>query len=162
VKNRATASTHKKVVVESMDRATIQGYLDPSRLRLTEPLDLLTTEGEHHHLPLKDLRAIYFVRDFSEAHEPERKAFLSRPKLDGLWVRLRFHDNEFLEGILTNDLLALIDSGVQITPPDLYASTVRIFVPRGALAEMTVLGVVGAARRKPAPPSAPQPKLFSE
>lgn len=162
MKHRATASTHKKVVVESTDRTTIQGYLDPSQLGHADPLDLLTTEGEHLPLILKDIRAIYFVRDFAETHAPERKAFLSRPKLDGLWVRLRFHDNETLEGIVTNDLLALLDSGIQLTPPDLYGATVRIFVPRSALAEMTVLGVVGAARRKPAPPSSPQPKLFSE
>jgi uncharacterized protein DUF6982 len=63
---------------------------------------------------------------------------------------------------VTNDLLVLLDSGIQLTPPDLYGATVRIFVPRSALAEMTVLGVVGAARRKPAAPSEPQPKLFSE
>lgn len=136
--------------------------MDPSRLGQADPLDLLTTEGEHRPLPLKDVRAIYFVRDFTEPHAPDRKAFLSRPKLDGLWIRLRFHDQETLEGIVTNDLLALLDSGIQLTPPDLYGATVRVFVPRSALAEVTVLGVVGAARRKPAPPSAPQPKLFSE
>jgi hypothetical protein len=162
VKNRAPASTHKKVIVELSDRKTIHGYLNPSRLQLTEPLDLLTVEGEHHSLLLKDIRAVYFVREFTVDYEPERKAFLSRPKLDGLWVRLRFHDNEILEGIITNDLLAFLDSGVQITPPDLNGTTVRIFVPRAALAEMSVLGVVGVARRKPAPPAQTQPKLFSD
>ena len=136
--------------------------MNPSRLQLTEPLDLLTVEGEHHSLLLKDIRAVYFVREFTVDYEPERKAFLSRPKLDGLWVRLRFHDNEMLEGIVTNDLLAFLDSGVQITPPDLNGTTVRIFVPRTALAEMSVLGVVGIARRKPAPPAQIQPKLFSD
>ena len=62
------------------------------------------------------------------------------------------------------DLLGLIDSGIQITPPDLNGTVPRIFVPREALAEMTVLGVVGIARRKPAAaaPSPSQPKLFSE
>jgi hypothetical protein len=162
VKSRAPASTHKKVIVELSDRKTIHGYLNPARLQLTEPLDLLTVEGEHHALLLKDIRAIYFVREFSADFEPERKAFLSRPKLDGLWVRLRFHDSEMLEGIIPNDLLTLLDSGVQITPPDLNGTTVRIFVPRTALAEMTVLGVVGIARRKPAVPAQAQPKLFSD
>jgi len=38
----------------------------------------------------------------------------------------------------------------------------RIFVPRSALSEVTVLGVVGVARRKPAPAAPAQPKLFSE
>ena len=163
MKKRAPASALKKVVVELTDRSTIHGYLNPSRLhQLSEPLDLLTPEGEHQSFLRKDLRAVYFVRDFTANYEPERKAFLSRPKLDGLWVRLKFHDNETLEGIVTNDLLALLDSGVQITPPDLNGGTVRIFVPRTALAEMTVLGVVGIARRKPAAPAPIQPRLFSD
>lgn len=162
VKNRSPASTHKKVVVVLSDRTEIHGFLNPSRLRLPEPVDLLTTAGEHHPLLLKDVRAIYFVREFTHDFQPGRKAFLSRPKLDGLWVRLRFHDNETLEGVVTNDLLALIDSGIQITPPDLNGPALRIFVPRTALAEMLVLGVVGIARRKPVLAAPSQPKLFSD
>jgi hypothetical protein len=161
VKARAAASTHKKVVVTFSDRTTLQGYLNPTRLP-DDPLDVLTTNGEHRDLPLKEIRAVYFVRDFTDDYEPERKAFFSRPKLDGLWVRLKFRDNETLEGVVSNDLLALLDSGIQITPPDLNGAAVRIFVPRSALSEVTVLGVVGVARRKPAAAAPAQPKLFSE
>ena len=106
---------------------------------------------------------MYFVREFSDDFEPERKAFLSRPKLDGLWVRLRYLDGEVLEGVVPNDLLSLLDNGIQITPPDLNSSTDRIFIPRSALSELTVLGVVGIARRKPAvAAAASQPRLFNE
>jgi len=162
VKARAAASTHKKVVVTFSDGTTLQGYVNPMHLP-DDPLDVLTTNGEHREIPLKEIRAVYFVRDFTEDYEPERKAFFSRPKLDGLWVRLKFRDNETLEGVVSNDLLALLDSGIQITPPDLNGAAVRIFVPRSALSEVTVLGVVGVARRKPAPAMVPaQPKLFSE
>ena len=143
------------------DRERLEGYLNPLRVQNAEPLDLLTVNGEHRPVSLKDVRAIYFVREFSGEYESERKAFLSRPKLDGLWVRLKFRDNETLEGVAPNDLLALLDSGVQITPPDLNGTVARIFVPREALAELTVLGVVGIARRKPVAPQPPQPKLFS-
>jgi hypothetical protein len=148
-------------VVVFSDRERLEGYINPLRVQNAEPLDLLTVKGEHRPVSLKDVRAIYFVRDFSGEYEPERKAFLSRPKLDGLWVRLKFRDNETLEGVVPNDLLALLDSGVQITPPDLNGTVARIFVPRDALAELTVLGVVGIARRKPAAAQPPQPKLFS-
>jgi len=162
VKARAAASTHKKVIVTFADGTTLQGYLNPTRLP-DDPLDVLTTNGEHREIPLKDIRAVYFVRDFTEDYEPERKAFFSRPKLDGLWVRLKFRDNQTLEGVVSNDLLALLDSGIQITPPDLNGVAVRIFVPRSALSEVTVLGVVGVARRKPIAAVSPaQPKLFSE
>jgi hypothetical protein len=165
VKNRTPASTHKKVVVVQLDRAEYRGYLNPGTMTESTCLDLLTPQGEHQAVPWKDVRAIYFVREFSDHFEPERKAFLSRPKLDGLWVRLKFWDEETIEGVVPNDLLALLDHGVQITPPDLHGDTLRIFIPRTALAEMKVLGVVGIARRKPTTAAAvagAQPKLFSE
>src|SRR6202011_187409 len=104
------------------------------------PLDLLPPDGEHEPIPLAKVRSIYFVREFSNDYEPERKAFLSRPKLDGLWVRLRFLDGEMLEGVVPNDLLSLLDNGLHITPPDLNSTTDRIFIPRSALTEVTVLG----------------------
>jgi hypothetical protein len=113
-------------------------------------------------VPLGKVRSVFFVREFSDDFEPERKAFLSRPKLDGLWVRLRYNDGETLEGVVPNDLLSLLDNGVQITHPDLNSTTDHIFVPRAALSEVTVLGVVGIARRKPAVAAASQPRLFNE
>jgi hypothetical protein len=89
------------------------------------------------------------VREFKDPFEPERKTFLSRPKLDGLWVRLRFHDDDVMEGIVSNNLLDLLDTGVRLTPPDLHGNILHMFIPRTALAEMKVLGVVGVARRAP-------------
>ncbi len=146
------------------DKKPLRGYLNPGQLGRTDPLDLLTPEGEHLEVPLAGVRSIYFVREFSDEFEPERKAFLSRPKLDGLWVKLRYKDGETQEGVVPNDLLSLLDNGLQITSPDLNSSTDRIFVPRAALSEVTVLGVVGVARRKPAAAAAAasQPRLFNE
>jgi hypothetical protein len=163
LKNRTPASTHKKVIVVLADRKPLRGYLNPGRLGQTDPVDLLTQDGTHQEIPLAKIRSIYFVRDFSDEFEPERKAFLSRPKLDGLWVRLRYSDGDTLEGLIPNDLISLLDNGVQITPPDLNSTTDRIFVPRSALSEVTVLGVVGIARRKPeAAAAAAQSRLFNE
>lgn len=163
MRTRSPASTHKKVVVLLADKRPVRGYLNPTRLGQVDPIDLLTPEGEHQAIPLDRIRSIYFVREFSDDFKPERKAFLSRPKLDGLWVRLRYKDSETLEGVVPNDLLALLDNGLQLTPPDLNSNTDRIFVPRGALTELTVLGVVGIARRKPAAAAtAAQPRLFNE
>ena len=144
------------------DKKPLRGYLNPGQLGRTDPLDLLTPDGAHVEVPLAGVRSIYFVREFSDEFEPERKAFLSRPKLDGLWVKLRYNDGETQEGVVPNDLLSLLDNGLQITSPDLNSSTDRIFVPRAALSELTVLGVVGMARRKPAAAAASQPRLFNE
>ena len=163
MKAKAPASTHKKVVLVLADKKPLRGYLNPARLGQLDPVDVLSPDGEHVQLPLNKIRSIYFVREFSDDFEPQRKAFLSRPKLDGLWVKLRFLDGDALEGVVPNDLLSLLDNGLHITPPDLNSSTDRIFVPRAALSEVTVLGVVGIARRKPAAAAAAaQPRLFNE
>ena len=162
MKKRQPASTHKKVAVLLKDRTNVLGYMNPAQLASKESLDLLTPDGEHHEIEMKQVRGIYFLREFAENFEPERRAFLSRPKLDGLWVKLVFPDEDSIEGVVPNDLLALLDHGVQITPPDLNGNTLRIFIPRTALAGMTVLGVVGIARRKPAAVVAGQPKLFGD
>ncbi len=165
LKTRAPATTHKKVVIELLDRTVIRGFLNPTRLAAAEALDLLTPDGEHEEIALANVRAVYFVRDLKEDFEPERKSFLSRPKLDGLWVKLRFRDDQILEGVIPNDLLSLLENGVHLTPPDFNSNTDRIYVPRSALAELTVLGVVGIARRKPAAAAAAaavQPRLFNE
>lgn len=166
-KPSASASTHKKVVVSLLDGSAMKGYLNPAALGRSEEANLLTLDGEHRAIPLRDIKSVHFVREFTEPFELERKTFLSRPKLDGLWVRLRFRDEDSLEGIVGNNLLDMLDSGIQLTPPDLHANTLRMFVPRSALLEMKVLGVVGVTRRpaRPQPAaktSAAQSKLFNE
>ncbi|MGA8011654.1 MAG: hypothetical protein WB949_04425 [Candidatus Acidiferrales bacterium] len=149
MKNRAPSSTHKKVVVLLLSRAAVRGYLNPATLGTADEIELLTMDGEQKSIRLNDVKSVYFVREFKEPFEPERKTFLSRPKLDGLWVRLRFRDEDAMEGIVSNNLLDLLDTGVRLTPPDLHGNVLHMFIPRTALAEMKVLGVVGVARRSP-------------
>ena len=168
MKKRGPASTLKKVVVLLLDGVTLKGYLDTRTLGHSDAADLLTTDGEHRSILVSDIKSVYFVREFSDSFEPERKAFLSRPKIDGLWVRLRFQDEDVMEGIVSNDLIELLDGGVRLTPPDLHGNVLHMFVPRTALSELKVLGVVGAARRTPRAPREIRPireaqsKLFSE
>jgi hypothetical protein len=160
------ASTHKKVTVLLFDEAAVKGYLSPANLGKTEAVEILTEDGDRRVLPIGTIKAVHFVRDLAEPSGLVRKYFLSRPKLDGLWIRLRFRDNDTLEGIIPNDLLGLLDGSVHVTPPDLHGNVMRVFVPRTALAEMTVLGVVGVAKKGPRkpPPAAveAQTKLFDE
>jgi hypothetical protein len=167
VKNRAV-STHKKAVVALFDEKPEQGYVNPQTLGHEENVELLTRDGEHREIPAKGVKAVYFVKEFTDPFVPDRKTFLSRPKLDGLWVKLRFRDEDEMEGLVPNDLLELLDKGVRLTPPDLHGNTLWVFIPQTALAEMKVLGVVGVARRPPREKAAAgkaaeaQPKLFGE
>jgi len=155
-------STFKKVVVLRLNRQSDAGYVDPAQLGRSEFIDLLTLEGERRSVPLGEVKGVYFVRDFGEPFEPARKFFLSRPRQEGLWVRLLFHDGDRMDGLVPNDLLGLLERGIHITPPDSRGNSLRLFIPRSALVEFRVLGVVGTARhaRATAVASSPQGNLF--
>ena len=114
-------------------------------------LELMNTAGNVVTIELREVKGVYFVREFGDSESLTRKTFTSRPRTEGLWVRLRFRDNEIIEGMMPNDLLQEGDEGFSIIPPDTRSNTQRIFVPRSALAEMTVIArdrreEVGAAR----------------
>jgi hypothetical protein len=90
-----------------------------------------------------------------------RKTFTTRPRTEGLWVRLKFKDNEVIEGVMPNDLAQNPAEGFLINPPDLRSNTQRVFVPRASLTTVTVIAVVGAAqRRRKGPPDTRQVTLF--
>jgi len=73
-----------------------------------------------------------------------RRTFSGRPRTEGIWLRMTFRDNDVLEGIAANDISLIELQGVQVTPPDLRSNTQRIYVPRLALTELVVLGVIAA------------------
>jgi hypothetical protein len=138
------------VVVRKLDKELVKGYVNPATFLGENQVELLDREGHVLGIPLDAVKAVYFVRDFEgDPDYAERKAFLRRPKLDGLWVRLTFKDQEVLEGILANNLLELDARGFSITPADLSSNNLRIFIPRSALTGLEVLAAIseGAARR---------------
>ena len=161
-KKKESSSSHKKVFVETFDGRTVPGYVTPALLGQSDGLELLNVNGEVEQLELSRVRTVYFVNDFQEKFLPERKSFLSRPKLVGLWVRVKFRNEETLEGVVANDLVALLDRGVHLVPPDPGTNCTRVFIPRPAIVEMTVLGVVGIARRAARKAAEAQPTLFNE
>jgi hypothetical protein len=159
------SSTNKKVHVQRFDRDPLLGFVSLPGGLTSEGVELLTQSGSAALIPYSDIKAVHFVRDFDpERAGPERKIFNARPKTAGLWVRLIFRDNDLLEGILPNDLLQLEPFGFSVMPPDLTGNSQRLFVPRQALREITVLGVVGSALRSRTPPrkkpARDQPGLF--
>ena len=107
------------------------------------------------------------MRQFGESPDRnQRKVFASRPKLGGLWVRMRFLDGEELEGVIPNDLRIMGEHGVTLTPPDSKGNTQRVFVPSRALDTFVVMGVIGKprlrTRQQPVLEPAAQLPLFSE
>lgn len=114
-------------------------------------------------LDLNEIKGVFFVREFSESESLARKTFQTRPRSEGLWVRLRFRDNEVIEGLMPNNLVQYSPEGFMINPPDTRCNTLRIFVPRSAVTEMKVLAVIGAQQRKrKLPGDERQQEMFQE
>ena len=157
------SSTHKKIIVQKLDRDSMNGYVVSSSFLVDGKLEMLNTAGVVVGIDLKDIKSVYFVRDFHETDLLARKTFTTRPRSAGLWVRLRFKDNEILEGTMPVDLTQSPAEGYLVNPPDLRSNTQKIFVPRTALASFTVLAVVGVVKRKRRTAAGElQEKLFEE
>lgn len=131
-----------------MDRDSVSGYVSPSQFVQEGKLELLNTSGTVIAIDLREIKGVYFVREFGDSESLTRKTFTSRPRAEGLWVRLRFKDNEVLEGLMPADLTQTMAEGFLVNPPDQRSNTQRIFVPRTALESLTVLAVIGATRRQ--------------
>lgn len=141
-------STHKKVIVRKMDRDSVSGYVSPASFIHEGKLELLNTAGTVIGIDLREIKGVYFVREFGDSETLIRKTFTTRPRADGLWIRLRFKDGEIVEGLMPDDLLQQTPEGYLINPPDLRSNTQRIFIPRTALDSLTVLAVIGGSHRR--------------
>lgn len=153
------SNTRKKVIVRRFSGDAVPGYLAHAGFVHSGAVDLLDLTGRILALPLNDIKMISFVRDFNLADtaNPERltrRAFLARPRSEGLWLRLTFRTGDLLEGLAPTDrslMDALADdTGLFLTPPDTRSNTQRIYVPRAAITELLLLAVVTTpSRRQP-------------
>ncbi len=128
-------SAHKKVIVRKMDRDSVSGYVSPTQIVTDGKVEVLNTSGTVIAVDLREIKGVYFVREFGEAEALTRKTFTTRPRAEGLWVRLRFKDSEVLEGLMPADLLQSTPEGYLVNPPDQRSNTQRIFVPRTELVD---------------------------
>jgi len=155
-------STHKKVIVRKADRDTVNGYVSPAHFVHGGKLELLNTAGNVVGIELTDIKCVFFVREFGDSDSLPRKTFTTRPRSEGLWVRIKFKDGELLEGLMPNDLSLTTAEGFLINPPDLRSNVQRMFVPRTALESLNVLAVIGASRRHRRPTDVRQVPMFGE
>ena len=153
------------MLVTRFDREPLAGFVSPQSYLQPEGLELLSQSGAVSVVPYPDIKLVCFVRDFQQG-EPrkELRLFTTRPKMEGLWVRMRFRDGDVMDGMLSNNLLQLDSYGLSVVPPDPGFQNQRIFVPKAALSSVQVLGVVGSPlrMRKPKPTPKEQLEMFDQ
>jgi hypothetical protein len=144
-------STNKKVLLARFDREPVEGFVQASTGFDQDTIEVLTPSGTLLFIPVRETKAVCFVRDFASTESwRAHRTFLTRPKMPGVWVRLLFRDGDSMEGMLPNNLMLVDPAGFSLIPPDQTFQNQRIFVPRAALREVQVLGVVGSPlKRRP-------------
>ena len=141
-------TTSKRVLAVRFDREPIAGFIDAGTYLRPEGIRS-NAVGHISVLPYQDVKAVCFVKDFeSFGGWKENRLFTSRPKTEGLWVRLQFRDGDQLDGVLPGNLLLLKAQGFSLAPANVSFQNQRVFVPRAALTETKVMGVVGAQARQ--------------
>ncbi len=150
-----TGKTGLKVVARLRDGKIVKGFVDSipasdfdallqeSSFSLPHEIGLRSAESsETLSLPLDSLKALFFVKTF-DGHRDYRevKFFEKNPPIKGLWVRVKFYDDEFLEGVVRNSVQFLIEPGFFLKPPDLQSNNEILYVIKNSLIDFRVLGV---------------------
>ena len=168
------SATRKPVIVRQWTRDWHSGYAASSPANEESEMEMLDTAGKLLRLEWKRIKWICYVRELgrealgSAEEGPERllrRRFAARPRIAGVWLRLSLLDGEELEGVAANDR-SLIEgaepgAGLMLTPPDTRSNTQRVFVPRIAIREFTILGVI-PPKTSERPGQEAQPLLFDQ
>ncbi len=143
----STGST-KKAMVYRFDRELLGGFVDSARPIEDNSVQLLNPSGVVQQIPIAQIKAICFVRDFISGPAWTRNQYAVRPRQQGLWIRIRFQDGEVLEATMPNNLAAFDPESLSISPPDTIMGVQRIIIPRQAIEQFEVLGVVGSPLKR--------------
>lgn len=153
-------TAQKKVILRRFLGDSLAGYLPGGNFVSESTVSFLDLAGRVTLLPIGEVKFVAYVRNFSLGDAAEidrtlRRTFAARPRMEGLWVRVTFRTGDSLEGMAPPGLALLDDvlgvRGLQLTPPDTRANAQRIYVPRDAMQQLELLGVVSAATRQRAP-----------
>ncbi len=135
-------SNRPKVIARTKQGQLVPGYLDKGRLLPRGILKMSDMNGEPLPVDLQKLKGVFFVHDFTgDGDYLEEKSLNVDPSRLGLRVRIRFDDNESLEGVTENTLELLTSPGFFFWPSDAKSNNRLIFVVKTALLGFVVLGV---------------------
>ena len=155
----------KPVIVRKFSREWLSGYAASEEMGSTHELELLDSSGKVNRISWDQIKWVCSVRELpasGDTSNPERllrRRFTAKPRNPGIWLRILFPDGEELEGLAPNDRTLITGAGLFITPPDTRSNTQRVFIPRSAIAQLELLGLIPqpGQRKSPAPA---QPDLF--
>jgi hypothetical protein len=141
-----SSSTAKRLILYRFDRQPVEAFVQAGAYLLDVGIELMLLDGNIQVIDYNSVKAICFAVEsapadlFSTANSFER-----RPKTPGLWTSFRLRDDDLLEGVLPHNILEWPPQGYFLTPPRSNAFRQRVFLPRQAVRDTALLGLVGKA-----------------
>lgn len=159
---RESAESHTaepKVVIHLHSGSLLKGVIavrgssDPSELFADEnhpEVDVRLLESkEWVHIPIQEVKAIFFVKSYRGDAEREALHFYSQgPELGPIWAEVRFDDGEVIEGKIENTARHLVGDGFVIRPTDAGGNNLFVYVNKAAVQSYRVLGVRATPSRQ--------------
>lgn len=131
-------STLQKVVVRTRGGQVYRGFADPRQIQ--NKFRLINREGKEESFELNSLKAVFVVRDFGgDPHYEPLQWLAKQTGSPAVWVRLRFFDDEEMEGRIQNNLALLRDPGFFLWPSDSGSNNQCAYVLKSALKEFAIL-----------------------
>jgi hypothetical protein len=131
-----------KIIARTRGGERFKGHLTDGRSIYRGLLRMKSLEGQDLPLDLEQVKGIFFVRDYNgNSGYLESKILSTDPETKGLRVRIRFEDNETMEGVVENCLDFVQESGFFFWPADPKCNNELIFVVKSALLGFRVLWV---------------------
>ncbi len=107
-------------------------------------MELMLLDGTLQIIDYNSVKAVCFSAEGAPADLFQNEtAFERRPKTAGLWASFRLRDDDVLEGILPHNLLEWPAQGYLLTPPRANVYRQRVFLPRLAVRETALRGIIG-------------------
>lgn len=133
----------RKVILRMLDGKILKGFLDEFPDWSEDKVLTITSLSEELiQVQKSEVKALFFVRRFGgNKDHAEVRFFDTHPKIDGLWIRVTFNDDEVLEGIVANSIEFFVQDGFYIKPPDPNTNNRVIYVLKSALKDLTILGI---------------------
>ena len=141
-----SSSTAKRLILYRFDRQPVEALVHADAYLLAAGIELMFLDGNLQVIDYNNVKAICFAAEGAPADLfTAQTAFERRPKTPGLWASFRLLDDDLLEGVLPHNILEWPAQGYFLTPPRANTYRQRVFLPRQAVRETALLGLVGKA-----------------
>ncbi len=132
---RGTATISELGSIEQLVRNDPHSPLDTIRLHSIDT-------GEIEEVPTGDAKAVFFVKTFDgDVRHNALHFHQNAPIVPGLWVRVHFHDNEWIEGMICNTRDFVLEDGFFLIPTDPNGNNRLVYVNKNGLKDFHVLGM---------------------